>query len=244
MRYIAQVVVVLILFVSATTAFALVDPGLENPGMVWNPWLADPAVHWADPPYYTQTTTGLLWVQVGGGAQHGGNYALKATGTAYGGIYENALAQLDGVGTGIIQLTGGTLYELSYWVRNEDTLGNQWQGLGYGAGIPNLWEASWSRCLFGSYDINGAFLAWDGIGCVVSSPTPQWAKVSMQFTTSTGAAKGYLLVQCHLNGNQSGASSMYFDDFSLAPVTVPEPGSIAGLVTGIGLLGNFIRRRR
>lgn len=86
-----------------------------------------------------------------------------------------------------------------------------------------------------------------GVSNVILEDTGNWTHVSVTFPAAIG---GYTVMLQQFLGSNAPVGTAYFDNIQLTnttifnPTTVPEPGSYALLLSGLGIIGFVASRRR
>jgi len=219
-RFLFLSVACLVVFGAAAQANLVVNPGFEGPqsqSLLPPPPLTQAIASW-DSPWQTDYNgfeyTVYTLTTVN---PHSGQFAVQ--GYDYGGPAPVAIQQY-------VPLTPNTQYYWSFWYYTT--------GAGWGAG--NVTDVRFVTWAGGVPSYNRIDLLWGS----PYEPSPGWVQHSGTFTTGPGVTMGGFSLSTYQGAGPAG-DSIFFDDFSITPV--PEPGTLACLLSGLGLAVTTMRRK-
>jgi PEP-CTERM motif len=216
----------------AQTSVTLTNPSFEfdnNGGENFNSLYSPPDSLWG---YYG--TNGTPYGTVG--HNWGGNGVFTKDLAATDGVRALFLASSGGV-QGVFQpITGGLVPNATYTLLIDIGLRSFGVDTPYEIGLKSGATGESGAGTVLGMPTTGMILS-SGNGGLLTTP----ATVSYTFTTDpTGVANAFLYV----NNNGANFSQLSVDNVRLSFATIPEPGTIALLGVGMGLVGATLRRRK
>jgi hypothetical protein len=179
------------------------------------------------------TTAAASWLAAAGGYSrsadaHSGSFSAQLSSAAFGAavMLQNSVEQ-----GGLPSLTAGDTPTLSFWSKGSaGGTGNVLFALRYLDGVGNILASSQNQFFQGSINAN----TWSQITYSMPTAVPAGAVAAfIEFSQAIGPIDA---------GNPAGL--VLIDDLYLGvAAAVPEPGSVALMLAGLGMVGFMARRR-